>query len=70
METEVNIDDPATKVVGRRRMPQYPSEYGLGLQSSLRKLARIHVPRGVFRFRSFEEADQWMMEHIAGKRVN
>jgi hypothetical protein len=57
------------KIVGRRRTDRYNPG---GLQ---RKLAGVRgtgalVPRGVYRFRSFEEADAWMTRMMARTHVN
>jgi len=63
----VNMEEAIGKTVGRRRVPARSSDYGLGLQTSLGQLFRSHVPRGVFRFHSHQEADQWLMNHLTRK---
>ena len=60
----INIDDPVRKVVGRRRPPQDSLAYGLELQEALNDLAPPRVPKGVWRFRSHQEADAWLMKHL------
>lgn len=73
MHPVVNIDDPVGKVVGNRR----PSA---GLISSTqeteanRQWAAMpffpRIKKGVYRFKSHEEADQWLMDRSIQKPVN
>jgi len=59
---------PHTKVVGRRDLPDRVSaEEAAGRQDTvIAELGgRVLCPRGVFRFRSFEEADEWLAYHSA-----
>lgn len=58
------------KVVGRRR-----SIDPLSLTGHTKERARawsralpLGIPRGVFRFNTFEEADEWMMSHTRTPR--
>jgi hypothetical protein len=69
----VNIDDPVAKTVGRRTAVD-----PLRVVSS-EKRAKIgwskagffpRIPKGVYRFSSHEEADQWLMNHLTRKREN
>ena len=68
--SEINDSDPVGKTVGRRRLRD-PLDYGLKLQSAAGRMMaerQAHrVRKGVYRFTSFEEADQWMMEYMVGK---
>ena len=55
------------KVVGRRRLPAASLENMTRFNRTvafLRGTAAV-VPRGVYRFRTFEEADQWMSKMMA-----
>jgi hypothetical protein len=62
-------ETPKICIVGKRR----PSKYGQGgvqaadnllqLVRTLRK-GRSLAPRGVYRFKSHEEADEWMMKML------
>jgi hypothetical protein len=55
------------KVVGRRRQPRLDWEDVrrlLATAASLRPVPDL-VPRGVYRFESFEEADTWLNQTIA-----
>lgn len=71
MKQVLNLDDPAGKTVGRRTAPRYSFQYGLGLQKTLVALyGRIPIPKGVHRFHSHEEADAWLMKHLARRKAN
>jgi hypothetical protein len=67
MERETPADVPRVKVVGRR------SAVGQSLEDADRLLRtawalrgdQALVPAGLYRFRSFEEADEWMTRMIA-----
>ena len=67
----VNIDEKIGKTVGRRRIKD-SLEYGFGLQESLARIREDapspRFPRGVFKFRSFEEADAWTMRYLTKPR--
>ena len=69
----VNVDDPVAKTVGRRTAVDplriVPGE----------KQAKIgwceagffpRIRKGVYRFNSHEEADQWLMDHLTRKRAS
>jgi len=70
MSPAFNLEETIGKTVGRRTLPACSSDYGLGLQMSLGQLFRSQVPKGVFRFRSHEEADEWLMNHLTRKPAN
>ena len=71
MHPVVNIDEMIGKTVGRRRIKD-SLEYGFGLQESLARIredaSSPRFPRGVFKFRSFEEADAWTMRYLTKPR--
>ncbi|MFT5465306.1 MAG: hypothetical protein ACI8UO_000394 [Verrucomicrobiales bacterium] len=63
----VNLEETIGKTVGRQKPKQ-----GLSLSDSQersiqwrRQFGGVKVPRGVFRFNSHEEADQWMIRKLA-----
>ncbi len=62
-----NMEEAIPKTVGRRRIKD-SLEYALGLQRSLATMqppsAVPRFPRGVFKFRSFEEAEAWTMRYL------
>jgi hypothetical protein len=72
MHPVFNIDDPVGKVVGRRTKFTVRSyiDYALGLQKTLGEFHRPRFPKGVYRFKSHEEADQWLTEHSIRKPEN
>lgn len=67
----INIEENIGETVGGRRIKD-SLEYGLGLQKS-RSSAREEpslprFPKGVFKFRSFEEADAWVLCHMTAPK--
>jgi hypothetical protein len=52
------------KVVGRKGSPQIDAVGIDPMQRMANELreGRLGVPKGVFRFKSFDEADQWWLE--------
>ncbi|MCS6772448.1 MAG: hypothetical protein NZ740_10595 [Kiritimatiellae bacterium] len=65
-ETSEQWDDVPRKVVGRRVSPGGGWEHATKLQQLANQMnrGRTSWPRGVFRFRSFEEADFWWIQNI------
>ena len=68
MKPIINLDDPVGKVVGKRRPSASSLDYAFGLQKTMNELVSMQIPRGVYRFRSHEEADAWLMDHMTRKR--
>lgn len=67
MNELIESGDPRAKVVGKRRMPQPGPESLEAAGILIRSCARLRpgplrVRRGVYRFHSHQEADEWMME--------
>lgn len=68
MEPIVNLEEEPGKTVGRRRPPTDP----LSVKESSRATSKewnkafksARIPRGVYRFDSHEEADEWMWKMI------
>jgi hypothetical protein len=70
MHAVVNIEDNIGKSVGRRRIKDSLT-YALALQKSSQDMLGDRAPRfprGVFRFRTFEEADAWTMKFLTAPR--
>ncbi|MFM8716655.1 MAG: hypothetical protein ACKOF3_07725 [Spartobacteria bacterium] len=73
MKPVINIEDPVGKVVGRRTAPaklvSTPQE-----TEANRQWAKAgffpRIKRGVYKFKSEEEADQWLMDHMTLKQEN
>ncbi len=67
MKSIVNLQDPAGKTVGRRKPAE---DFGAGVQSlGVELIAALKLPmppRGVYRFRTHEEADAWLMKIWTG----
>ena len=55
-----------TRVVGRRKDPTPTLENVRALQQLLQELRGKHpfLPRGVYRFKSHQEADAWQMKML------
>jgi hypothetical protein len=72
MEPLINLQDPAIKVVGKRRPPRDSFRAGMDLQDTVVELCRSQrmglVPKGVYRFNTHEEADKWMWTMLARRR--
>lgn len=69
----VNLDDPVRKTVGRRLIPDplriFPSEKKSNKEWRAAGFS-IPIKRGVYRFHSHEEADQWLMNRMTGKSTS
>ena len=72
MEPIINIDDPAGKTVGRRKPAADAFERGMQLQKAGAELLKAFElrgrPKGVFRFKTFEEAAEWEMKFLIHRR--
>lgn len=68
----VNIEETPDKVVGKRRAPRNGFKGALVLQETANDLRKAFghgfVPKGVFRFHTHEEADEWMMRMLVRRR--
>jgi hypothetical protein len=65
----INVQDPVGKTVGRRQLRD-AWKFAMDAQKTANQLRRSFghgglCPKGVFRFRSHEEADAWMMKMLA-----
>jgi hypothetical protein len=71
MHPMVNIDEKIGKTVGRRRVVD-PMIVAPGDRARKREMQKAgffpRFPKGVFKFRSFEKADAWMMHHMTKPR--
>lgn len=72
MKPIINLEETPDKVVGRRGAPADPFQTAMGLQKLAADLQKAFgnsfVPKGVFRFRTHEEADEWMWKMLARRR--
>lgn len=62
MEPIVNLEETPGKVVGR--ITPSALDYDRMVRQTERMFGRVPVPKGVFRFRTHQEADIWMNNHI------
>ena len=66
MPGTINIEETIGKTVGRRVGAASPEAYRRGIQDLGKKIQAADLiprfPRGVFKFKTHEEADQWMIE--------
>lgn len=74
MQPRINVEEKIDRIVGRRtKTPD-----ALSVQTSSRADAiawrkafgGVHVPRGVHRFRTHEEANEWMWKMLSRPRRN
>lgn len=69
MKPIINMEEIPAKVVGRRKAGGDPFKTAMALQKTvgdLRKSLGHHfAPKGVFRFKTHEEADEWMQKMLA-----
>ena len=72
MEPIINLDEPIGKTVGRRKPSADAFERGMQLQKTAGDLMAAFgfggLPKGVFRFNTFEEADEWEMKNRIRRR--
>jgi hypothetical protein len=69
MKMPINMEEKIGKTVGRRTELSDPFAYAMGLQRTASKLRELTVgrglcPKGVFKFKTHEEADAWMMKML------
>jgi hypothetical protein len=60
MKPIVNLEETPGKVVGRQKSVDY-DRLVTNAQAVMR---RLPFPKGVYRFRTHEEADEWINQHI------
>jgi hypothetical protein len=73
MHVVVNTEESIGKTVGRRTRPN-PLVVFAGEQEACREWSDAgffpRIRKGVYRFHSHEEADQWLMDHLTRKPEN
>ena len=62
MQPVINLEEEPGKVVGRRQPAT--NDYDQLVDASRAIMRRLPFPKGVYRFRTHEEADEWMEKHI------
>jgi hypothetical protein len=70
----ITIEEKFGKVVGRRLQAPNPLSVRTSRKADAiawrQALGGVHVPRGVYRFRTHEEADDWLWRMITRPRPN
>ena len=73
MGSIINLEESAGETVGRRQMPKDSFDYGMKLQTLGCSLSKAFgngfVPKGVYRFTSHRQADEWMRKMIVKAAV-
>ena len=69
----INVEEKIDKVVGRRTRTPDAFASGMKLQSLAvelhRSLKQRWAPKGVYRFKTHEEADEWMNRMLARSQL-
>lgn len=72
MKPIINVEDEPGKTVGRR-VCEDAVAYGMKLQSAGKTFQQFPayrwIPKGVYKFHSHEEADEWMIKMLAKAAV-
>ena len=64
----INVEEKIDRFVGRRTKTPDSWQAGMGLQKTavqFHKIFKHRWPRGVYRFKTHEEADQWLNRMMA-----
>ncbi|TDU71217.1 hypothetical protein EI77_02339 [Prosthecobacter fusiformis] len=65
----INLEETIGKTVGRRVAPKNGTGLQVTLNEVLASQRRGICPKGVYRFNSHEEADQWMWKMMNRKKA-
>ena len=72
MKPIINLEDEPGKTVGRRQPPSDPLDVKTSSKVAMEEwneaLKTARIPRGVYRFHSHEEADEWLWNMITRKK--
>jgi len=68
----INLEETIGKTVGRRRPSPDPMAAGFAMQDTLNQFLKSSghalAPRGVFRFRTHQEANAWTLNMMSPKK--
>lgn len=69
MKPVINLEETPGKVVGRRQPPTdalavTDAQRGADARAWKRAFRTLPIPKGVYRFRTHEEADQWLWQML------
>jgi len=75
MDPVINIEENIGKTVGRRKLPKNSFAYGMALQTTGNDLRNTFgyaglFPKGVYRFKTHEEADAWTLKMLISRQKN
>ena len=69
----INVEEKIDKIVGRRTHTPDAFQSGMALQTLAvelhRSLKHRWAPKGVYRFKTHEEADEWMNRMLARSQI-
>jgi hypothetical protein len=69
----INVEEKIERTVGRRTGPRDSFRAGMQLQALAVDLHRSFkhrwIPKGVYRFKTHEEADEWMTRMLARSQM-
>lgn len=69
----VNVEEKIDRIVGRRTKTPDPLKTGMKLQTLAVEFHKAFkdrwAPKGVYRFATHEEADEWMMKMLARSQI-
>jgi hypothetical protein len=73
MQPVINLEEEPMKVVGRRRAPADPLQMTpaqtIAESRAWQKVFHpLPIPRGVYRFKTHEEADEWLWQMLTRRR--
>jgi hypothetical protein len=70
----INFEEPIGKVVGRRLKAPDPLSTQMSNKADSiawrKAFGGVNVPRGVYRFRTHEEADDWLRRMITRRKAS
>lgn len=68
MSVIVNLEESIGKTVGKRTLPKDGLALAMQTSEEARRWKKAfgspHIPKGVYRFKTHEEADRWLMKMI------
>lgn len=74
METPINLEETPGKTVGRRRPPLDPLDPTAHRKADAKAWEEAFknggLPKGVYKFHSHEEADEWLWKMLTRKRTD
>ena len=74
MKPIINLEETPGKTVGRRRAPAdtlaaTPAQSSADARAWKKAFRTLPIPKGVYRFRTHEEADEWLWQMLTRPRT-